>query len=182
MTDTKTKTITIDNPSDWQEGDMAERVWPDGTLTRGVLRSEDVPSALRIGQSGSCARFGRVTLPNDDSTVTVTREVPGRVLPTVLGSVILATKVRGVTLDPPVVAALYDGGGWITATLAAGMQYYGSEHIEEWVPATTLPTEAVGCSREIVTAALGHMESEDWTFITGDDLRTIRDALAGVQA
>ena len=178
---TETKIVTITNPADWKEGDTAERVWPDGTTLRGVLRQSG-SLGLRIGANLYVhARLFDGTVPTDGTTVTVTREVPDRVPPTEPGSLVLVFRLRGETLDPPVVALLDDCEEWNTATSVAGTHYHRPEHIEEWEPATVLPTEAVGRAKEIVTAALGHMESEDWTFITGDDLRTIRDALAGVQ-
>ena len=59
---------------------------------------------------------------------------PEPVLPTEPGSVILASKVGGVELDPPVVMFRgYDG--WLSPRTINGDAWHEPEHVQEWTPA-----------------------------------------------
>ena len=59
---------------------------------------------------------------------------PAPALPTEPGSVILASKVGGVELDPPLVMFRgYDG--WVSPRTINGDVWHEPEHVQEWVPA-----------------------------------------------
>ena len=114
-------------PGDWVK---AEYLLRGGKYPFEGEAWEDRSGHLRVG--GTIIRFEAGGIPSSIRLVSATRPAPA--LPTEPGSVILASRVRGVELDPPLVM-LRRHSGWMSPRPINGCVWHEPERVQEWVPA-----------------------------------------------
>ena len=123
---------TITNLADVRPGD-----WVKAEYLRGDMAYQfegeawkDEGGYLRVGVTN--IRWEGGSSPSFTRFISATRPEPA--LPIELGSVILASKVGGAELDPPMVM-LRSHDGWWSPRYINGCAWYPPELVEEWVPA-----------------------------------------------
>ena len=123
---------TITDLAEVRPGDWVKVEYPDRDRARPFEGEawEDRSGNLRVGSS-------YIRLENgEESTfacfISATRPAPA--LPTEPGSVILASKVGDVRLDPPVVM-IRGSAYWRSAHRIGRQMWHGSDDVQEWVPA-----------------------------------------------
>ncbi len=104
-----------------------------GRALKGVA-PDDVRNAIVAGLEVLAEEFG--PRPADAAP-------PVRELPTERGAVIFATEVRGIEFDHPRLMVFgIDGDSWQGVTPFDGYQFHCAENIQQWMPATVIPTAA----------------------------------------